>query len=84
MNATSRPDHWRAGRPSRQGFRTEDEGLSTRTQAPSATAAQAGEVLWSDPRDEPSPEARRAQRMLRRAGLLLAVLGFVAAVLLVR
>ncbi|MFD0528568.1 MULTISPECIES: morphogenic membrane protein MmpB [Streptomycetaceae] len=41
-------------------------------------------MLWSDPRDEPSPEARRAQRMLRRAGLLLAVLGFVAAVLLVR
>jgi hypothetical protein len=41
-------------------------------------------VLWSDPGDDPSPEARRAQRMLRLAGPLLAVLAVVAAVLLVR
>jgi len=34
----------------------------------------AGEVLWSDPRDEPSPEARRVQLMMRRAGLVLALL----------
>ncbi|MEV4616510.1 hypothetical protein AB0K43_28515 [Kitasatospora sp. NPDC049258] len=39
-------------------------------------------MLWSDPRDEPSPEARQAQRMLRRAGLLLAVVTVLAALLL--
>ncbi|MFD9129866.1 morphogenic membrane protein MmpB [Kitasatospora sp. NPDC059571] len=41
-------------------------------------------MLWSDPGDGPSPEARRVQRMLRRAGPLLAVLAVLAAVLLVR
>lgn len=41
-------------------------------------------MLWSDPRDEPSAEARRVQRMLRRAGPLLAVLAFAVAVLMVR
>jgi hypothetical protein len=30
-------------------------------------------MLWSDPRDEPSEELRRAQVMLRRAGTVLAV-----------
>ncbi|WP_354640902.1 morphogenic membrane protein MmpB [Kitasatospora camelliae] len=39
-------------------------------------------MLWSDPRDEPSPEARRVQQMLRRAGLLLALLAVLGAVLL--
>ncbi|MFJ4097289.1 morphogenic membrane protein MmpB [Kitasatospora sp. NPDC089913] len=39
-------------------------------------------MLWSDPRDEPSPEARRMQRRLQRAGHVLAVLALVIAVLL--
>jgi hypothetical protein len=39
-------------------------------------------VLWSDPRDESSPESRRAQRMMRRAGPLLAVLLIAMAALL--
>ncbi|MFJ1702990.1 hypothetical protein OG871_15745 [Kitasatospora sp. NBC_00374] len=39
-------------------------------------------MLWSDPGDEPSPEARRVQRMLHRAGLLLAVVTVLAALLL--
>ncbi|MFJ8044669.1 morphogenic membrane protein MmpB [Kitasatospora sp. NPDC096147] len=39
-------------------------------------------MLWSDPKDEASAEARRAQRMLRRAGPVLAVLLFVTALLL--
>lgn len=30
-------------------------------------------MLWSDPPDGPSEEARRAQQMLRRSGLLLAI-----------
>ncbi|MFC8452724.1 morphogenic membrane protein MmpB [Kitasatospora sp. NPDC057223] len=40
-------------------------------------------MLWSDPRDEPSPEARRQQERLRRAGPVLAVLALVMAILLV-
>ncbi|MER8184112.1 hypothetical protein [Kitasatospora sp. NPDC094015] len=39
-------------------------------------------MLWSDPRDEPSPEARQVQRMLRRAGLLLGAITVLAALLL--
>ncbi|GAA2774667.1 MULTISPECIES: morphogenic membrane protein MmpB [Kitasatospora] len=39
-------------------------------------------MLWSDPRDEPSPEARRVQEMLRRAGLVLALLAVLAAAML--
>ncbi|WP_255359236.1 MULTISPECIES: morphogenic membrane protein MmpB [unclassified Kitasatospora] len=39
-------------------------------------------MLWSDPRDEPSAEARRVQRMLRRAGPVLAALALLLAVLL--
>ncbi|MFB7618140.1 morphogenic membrane protein MmpB [Kitasatospora sp. NPDC056181] len=39
-------------------------------------------MLWSDPRDEPSPEARRMQEKMRRAGPVLAALSLVMAVLL--
>jgi hypothetical protein len=39
-------------------------------------------VLWSDPRDEPSPDTRQLQERLRRAGPLLAALALVMAVLL--
>ncbi|MFI6845337.1 hypothetical protein OG535_15550 [Kitasatospora sp. NBC_00085] len=39
-------------------------------------------MLWSDPRDEPSPEARRVQEKLRRAGPVLAAFLLVFAVLL--
>ncbi|WP_405017745.1 hypothetical protein OHV05_12535 [Kitasatospora sp. NBC_00070] len=39
-------------------------------------------MLWSDPRDETSAEARRAQQMLRRAGLMLALLALLMGVLL--
>ncbi|MER8099891.1 morphogenic membrane protein MmpB [Kitasatospora sp. NPDC059811] len=39
-------------------------------------------MLWSDPRDEPSPEARRMMERLHRAGRVLAALAMVAAVLL--
>ncbi|ASN26231.1 hypothetical protein LK07_21935 [Streptomyces pluripotens] len=30
-------------------------------------------MLWSDPENEPSPELRDAQRMLRRLGFLMAL-----------
>ncbi|MEU8516452.1 morphogenic membrane protein MmpB [Kitasatospora sp. NPDC059722] len=39
-------------------------------------------MLWSDPRDEPSPEARRVQEKLHRAGRVLAAYLLVIAVLL--
>ncbi|WP_260630143.1 MULTISPECIES: morphogenic membrane protein MmpB [Streptomyces] len=39
-------------------------------------------MLWSDPSDEPPDELREAQAMLRRAGLLLAVVMVVLFVLL--
>ncbi|MER6400451.1 MULTISPECIES: hypothetical protein [unclassified Kitasatospora] len=39
-------------------------------------------MLWSDPRDEPSPEARRLQERLRRAGHVLAACLLLIAVLL--
>ncbi|MEU1288423.1 hypothetical protein [Kitasatospora sp. NPDC005856] len=39
-------------------------------------------MLWSDPRDEPSPEARRMQVRMQRAGKVLAVLVLVGAVLM--
>ncbi|MED7952240.1 MULTISPECIES: hypothetical protein [unclassified Streptomyces] len=39
-------------------------------------------MLWSDPRDEPSPEAQRMQRRLHRAGHVLAALTLLIAVLL--
>ncbi|MEV7778023.1 hypothetical protein [Kitasatospora sp. NPDC088351] len=39
-------------------------------------------MLWSDPRDEPSPEARRMQQRLHRAGRVLAACALVIAVLL--
>ncbi|MFE2727886.1 morphogenic membrane protein MmpB [Kitasatospora sp. NPDC059327] len=39
-------------------------------------------MLWSDPRDEPSPEARRTQEKLRRAGHVLAASLLLIAVLL--
>ncbi|MER5862710.1 hypothetical protein [Kitasatospora sp. NPDC002040] len=39
-------------------------------------------MLWSDPRDETSAEARRVQRKLRLAGPLLAAIALVAMVLL--
>ncbi|MFG2903466.1 morphogenic membrane protein MmpB [Kitasatospora sp. NPDC048286] len=39
-------------------------------------------MLWSDPRDEPSPEARRMQERMQRAGKVLAALVLVGAVLM--
>ncbi|MFI6445411.1 morphogenic membrane protein MmpB [Kitasatospora sp. NPDC050543] len=39
-------------------------------------------MLWSDPRDEPSPETRRVQQRLHRAGPVLAVLTVLMAVLM--
>ncbi|MFJ6214531.1 morphogenic membrane protein MmpB [Streptomyces sp. NPDC092296] len=39
-------------------------------------------MLWSDPRDEPSPEGRRALKMLRRAGPCIAAFAVLAMVLL--
>jgi hypothetical protein len=39
-------------------------------------------MLWSDPRDEPSPETRQVQERLRRAGPVIAVLLLVAAIVL--
>ncbi|MGW3077572.1 MULTISPECIES: morphogenic membrane protein MmpB [unclassified Kitasatospora] len=39
-------------------------------------------MLWSDPRDEPSPEARRMQARMQRAGKVLAALVLVGAVLM--
>ncbi|MFD8482762.1 morphogenic membrane protein MmpB [Kitasatospora sp. NPDC059673] len=38
-------------------------------------------MLWSDPRDEPSPEAREVQRRLRRTAVVLAALAMIATVL---
>ncbi len=39
-------------------------------------------MLWSDSREDESPQARRAQEMLRRAGWLLAVAAVLAGLLL--
>ncbi|MGA5820520.1 morphogenic membrane protein MmpB [Kitasatospora sp. NPDC094028] len=39
-------------------------------------------MLWSDPRDEPSPEARRMQERMQRAGKVLGALVLVGAVLI--
>ncbi|MEU8926795.1 hypothetical protein AB0D10_38730 [Kitasatospora sp. NPDC048545] len=39
-------------------------------------------MLWSDPRDEPSPEARRMQERMQRAGRVLGALVLVGSVLL--
>ncbi|WP_179852854.1 MULTISPECIES: morphogenic membrane protein MmpB [unclassified Streptomyces] len=39
-------------------------------------------MLWSDPRDEPSPEARRMQERMQRAGKVLAAIVLVGSVLL--
>ncbi|MEV7217473.1 hypothetical protein AB0O31_30810 [Kitasatospora cineracea] len=39
-------------------------------------------MLWSDPRDEPSQEAREVQLRLRRTGLVLALLALAGAALL--
>ncbi|GAA1224317.1 hypothetical protein GCM10009665_13210 [Kitasatospora nipponensis] len=41
-----------------------------------------GGMLWSDPRDEESREARRVRAMLRRAGPLLAAAVVLIALLL--
>ncbi|MFJ5232816.1 morphogenic membrane protein MmpB [Kitasatospora sp. NPDC088391] len=38
-------------------------------------------MLWSDPRDEPSPEVREVQRRLRRTALVLALMAVLGAVL---
>ncbi|WP_265736727.1 morphogenic membrane protein MmpB [Peterkaempfera griseoplana] len=40
-------------------------------------------MLWSDPDDEPSPEGRRAQAMMRRAGVVITVFAVLVLVLLV-
>ncbi|WP_199823376.1 morphogenic membrane protein MmpB [Streptomyces sp. NRRL WC-3742] len=39
-------------------------------------------MLWSDPRDEPSPEARRMQERMRRSGRVLAAIVLVGSVLM--
>ncbi|MEU4117630.1 hypothetical protein AB0F71_24420 [Kitasatospora sp. NPDC028055] len=39
-------------------------------------------MLWSDPEDEPSPEARRMQERMQRAGKVLAAIVLVGAVLI--
>ncbi|MFJ8626796.1 morphogenic membrane protein MmpB [Kitasatospora sp. NPDC093550] len=39
-------------------------------------------MLWSDPRDEPSPEARRMQERMQRAGRVLFALVVVGSVLM--
>ncbi|MBD0673498.1 hypothetical protein BU198_41320 [Streptomyces sp. CBMA156] len=56
--------------------------MSTDTQAPGPPREHSGRVLWSDPRDEPSPEARRMQERMQRAGKVLAALVLVGAVLM--
>jgi hypothetical protein len=39
-------------------------------------------MLWSDPKNEPPKELRDAQAMLRRAGLLLALLMVITMIVL--
>ncbi|MFI6153539.1 morphogenic membrane protein MmpB [Kitasatospora sp. NPDC051170] len=39
-------------------------------------------MLWSDPRDEPSPEARRMQERMQRSGRVLAAIVLVGSVLI--
>ncbi|MGW4894199.1 morphogenic membrane protein MmpB [Kitasatospora sp. NPDC004240] len=39
-------------------------------------------MLWSDPRDEPSPEAQQMQQRMQRAGRVLAAIMLVGSVLL--
>jgi hypothetical protein len=40
---------------------------------PARARAHAGNVLWSDPEDEPPEELRDTQAMLRRLSMLLAL-----------
>ncbi|GGV02802.1 morphogenic membrane protein MmpB [Kitasatospora aureofaciens] len=39
-------------------------------------------MLWSDPEDGPSPEARRMQQRMQRAGKVLAAIVLVGSVLI--
>ncbi|MFD0272607.1 morphogenic membrane protein MmpB [Kitasatospora sp. NPDC127111] len=39
-------------------------------------------MLWSDPRDEPSPETQQMQERMHRAGRVLAAIVLVGSVLL--
>ncbi|POX35973.1 hypothetical protein C3486_36025 [Streptomyces sp. Ru73] len=41
--------------------------------AAAGTGRRIGSMLWSDPPDDPSEELRKAEAMLRRAGIVLAV-----------
>jgi len=47
--------------------------LSTRTQAPGESPPHAGDMLWSDPENEPPKELRDMQDKMRRLGLLMAL-----------
>lgn len=41
--------------------------------APRGAGRSIGGMLWSDPRDEPPEELRAAERMVRRAGFVVAL-----------
>ena len=56
--------------------------LSTRTQAPSPVQSHAGDMLWSDPDNEPPEELREMQVMLRRLGILMALAMVLAMIVL--
>lgn len=56
--------------------------LSTRTQAPTPAKPHAGDMLWSDPDNEPPEELRETQVMLRRLGILMALAMVLAMIVL--
>lgn len=58
------------------------EELSTRTQAPAPAKPHAGDMLWSDPDNEPPEELRETQVMLRRLGILMALAMVLAMIVL--
>ncbi len=56
--------------------------LSTRTQVTPSAKPHAGDMLWSDPENEPPKELRDTQDMLRRLSVFLALAMVLAMVVL--
>lgn len=56
--------------------------LSTRTQVAPTAKPHAGDMLWSDPENEPPEELRDMQAMLRRLSVFLALAMVLAMIVL--
>ncbi|GGN32767.1 hypothetical protein GCM10011578_071800 [Streptomyces fuscichromogenes] len=56
--------------------------MSTPTQAPPPAEPHAGDMLWSDPEDEPPKDLQDMQNTLRRLGVVLALVMVVLMIVL--